>query len=263
MQAVIKQKEVLVYEGQTHTVYLPDGAIAKIRETNGDDDAVLSSAADMDDNSHIHKFLAGITIELDGQTSLSYLDIEKWKNNNKYYLLLKQRIINHGKEFLFKANCANLKCGKESEYEEDLSTIDADLSKESIPVDPNNPNRVWTYPKGKEDVIEFTIPSGKKFQFNMLSSAGESILRSIANTDLNKNTELVIRELKYWDGKAWTLLTFSKGIPSKEMAQIRAYIMKYDQQFNPIVQFNCPFCNTPHAKNMFGIPAFLFPEPTI
>lgn len=256
-------QSAFIHEGKSWDIFLPDGRTVTIRETNGDDDELLSTTTTATTNENIHKFLAAITKGANGELQRTPTEIASWRVNSKYYLLLKQRLLIHGEKFTFEYPCQNKECktkdgqSRISKYDENLGVLDTDLSAGG---DSKNPLAIFPYPGKDEKVIEFTLDSGRKFQFEAYTAEGEARLRNLREDELNRNTPLYIRNLKeFQDGNKWITLKHFKGISSNEMTKIRSKVLELDAQWTPLISFNCPFCGTPHTVNLFLIPAFLFP----
>lgn len=259
-QSKITQKaseEILpLFTGKTTTITLPSGREVKIRETNGDDDELLSSWNDSADGSNIAKFLSSIVLEdsfLKGKPSVG--EINNWPINDKYGLLFKQRLFVHGSELKFRAICTEESCKHEDIYNEDLTQWDTDLAKE----EPKNSRALALYPEYKKE-IEFTISSGKKLKYELLT--GELEKRARMLQDPTRNSPLVIRNLQVQNQGKYILVTHFAGFSSREMTEIRNHIASHDKQFDPMVHFACsnPACGKEYNVSLFSISAFLFPE---
>lgn len=244
-------------QGKTLKVTLPTGRVVTIRETNGDDDATLSNLGNASTGENVYNFLANIMVDT---PKVLAKEIKDWPINDKYVLLFKQRIFNQGHEFKFKHTDPDDRKEEEKEYTEDLIGVDGDLG------DPEfkpTPNQVFLYPKGNATHIEFSIPSGDKFRFRVLTGIMEEIALLTPQADVNNNSQLLIRELEYLNGANWERLFNFRNFSSKNMVFIRAAIRTLDRTFDPYVNFKNPNTGNPFSIPLMKMPTFYFPEGTM
>jgi hypothetical protein len=261
----VKQSDEILplFIGKTTDIKLPSGRIVKIRETNGDDDELLSSLNASLDGSNTYNFLSAIILNDSflGRRPMPD-DIKEWHINDKYVLLFKQRIFNHGFELKFKSTCDNEKCLQENIFTEDLKQWDIDLDK----VDKNTQYKsksIKPYPMGAAKEVEFVISSGKKLKYEILT--GELEKDALELKDATKNSPLVIRRLKIENKGEWIRVSHFAGFSSKEMSEIRSNIKLNDEQFDPMVHFTCPNpqCGKQNSVSLFAMGAFFYPEEMI
>lgn len=251
-----------VFLGKETTLTLPSGRVVRIRESNGDDDDILSRLGDTSDGSNINNFLANIItedFEHPGQ-KLRASDLLKWKVNDKYYLLFKQRLINHGNVLKFTHTCQNERCKKETMYEDKIDYIDGDLSREDFT--PSHKYQVKRYPHNGHGQVELVLASDKKLRFKILTGELEKRQLDIPNDDSSKNKKVAIRELQQFKNGAWELVTYFGEFSSREMSKIREAITINDSTFEPIIEVVCSHCNTPYVYSLMTLPAFYYPEET-
>ena len=258
----IPQQILPLFKGATTEITLPSSRVVKIRETNGEDDEILSSWNDAADGSNIDNFLSAIIINdsvLGGKPTPE--DISKWPINDKYALLFKQRVFIYGHELKFKAKCTEEKCGQEYIYTEDLSKWDNDLSKDSKK--PISSIALRKYPMGLSPQVEFTIASGKKLRYSIVT--GELEKKALELKDMTKNSPLIIRGLEIENKGEWIPVTHFAGFSSKEMLEIRSNVKENDLQFDPMVNWNCnnPLCKKEYSVPLFQIGTFFYPEEMI
>lgn len=242
----------------TTKVTLSSGRIVTIRETNGEDDAILSKiGAATNNGENIYNFLANIMVD---EPRILAKDIMDWPVNDRYGLLFKQRIINLGTDFSFKHTDPTDLKKREVEYTEDLSSIDGDMA------DPNftrGPNTIFKYPKGNALEVEYTSSSKRKFRYKILTGVLELAALDTPQADTNKNSMLTNRHIEIFKGSKWERLYNFREIPSKEMAEIRADVTRNDSIFSPMVSFTNPYTNNPFSIDLFAFPTFYFPEGTM
>ena len=251
-----------LFNGSTTEITLPSGRVVKIRETNGDDDEVLSSMNTSSDGSNFYNFLASITLNdsfINKKPSAN--DIKHWPINDKYGLIFKQRLFIHGKELNFRATCTEENCKHEATYHEDLSQWDNDLTQEEKEDIPSI--ALHRYPNGNQQELEFTISSGKKLKYSILNGILEK--RALELKDATKNSPIIIRNLHIFNKGEWIPVKHFAGFSSKEMIEIRRHIKTNDRQFDPIVTFACnnPLCRKEYSVSLFSIGDFFYPEEMI
>lgn len=252
-----KAPESLIFTGEEHEVHLPSGKIVTIRESNGEDDGILSRVKDASDNANLLNYLSSIIIQdHDTKEKPSAGDILDWLSNDKLYLLFKQRIINIGSEFVLVNTCANDKCKEKTQYIEDLSEMDGDLSQKDYT--PKG-NQIYKYATGKKKTIEFTTSRNNAFQFDLMTGVLEKKNLDVRDDDRDINAILTARNIRFFSGGKWIPLFEFRRFPSKEMNELRGYIMKNDKLFEPRVNFACPKCQTPYSAILFNVPVFFYP----
>lgn len=248
----------VLYEGKQTKVYLPSGNTLDIRELNGEDEEVISSEALSENGDNIYQFLVGIILkDYSLKRKPTVEDLKRYPINDKYYLLYKQRLINHGVDLEFSSICSTPSCNElKTDFHEDISKFDGDLS--DAEYSPGNYNQIKKYPFGQSTEIEFTLSSGKKMKYEILNGILE--LEALELADQTKNAPLKIRKLMLKNGDSWLKVLNFRAYSVKEMAEIRANITKADSQFDPIVNYQCPKCKRNYFKSLFAIPTFFYPE---
>lgn len=249
--------ESLIFTGEEHEITLPSGKVVTIRESNGEDDGILSKVKDASDNTNILNYLSSIIVEdHDLKTKPKPSDILDWLSNDKWYLLLKQRIINLGPEFVVINTCGNPKCKTKTEYVEDLSEMDGDLSQKDYKA---KGIQVYPYAYGQKKTLEYTTSRKNAFQFDLLTGLLERKLNDVPDSDRDLNQVLLARNIKLFSGGKWIPLFDFRRFPSKEMNELRGYVIKQDKVFEPRVTFECPKCNLQQEAIIFNINVFFYP----
>lgn len=259
----VRTEDPIVFLGQERKVTLPSTNVVTIRETNGDDDETLSQLTASQDGSNFINFLANIITHDEnlGRKPL-VADIMEYPIADKYYLMFKQRIINHGDILNFETKCQNPGCKDDQDnprvfpVEQELNEFDGDLS------DPNyKPQdfQVRAYPKGTARVVEFKS-SKNYFRVKILDTIGERKSLSIPDAAVNRNLPLTLRELEIKTPNGWELVTTFGRFSSKEMKEIRVAVAELESTFEPVVRIQCPYCKTNNVFHLLQIPAFYFPE---
>lgn len=257
------ETEILpIFNGKQTKICLPSGRSVTIRESNGDDDELLSSVVASEDGSNTYNFLAAI-IEKDYTTDnrVSPGEIANWPVNDKYGLLFKQRLFVHGDTLAFRATCSEEKCLHEAIYEQDLGYWDGELSLPDYA--PKNLSALSKYPNGNKLEIEFVISSGKKLKYSILTGVLEKAALELK--DNTRNSPLIIRDLAIENKGIFIPVKHFAGFSAKEMLEIRSHIKKNDKQFDPQVSWRCenPLCKKEYTVGLFSIGAFFYPEEMI
>lgn len=262
MQKPKKTKKIaLIFTGKKTDITLPSGNTVTIRELNGEDEEILSSESAADAGENIYNFLTSITEhdKLLG-TKPTPEDIKNWPVNDKYYLLYKQRLLNHGPELSFSAMCPVQGCSTHiNNYTEDLSIFDADLSKQITDEDEVTDSQVKRYPNGDSKTVEFELSSGKKIKYSIINGVLE--IAALELKDETKNAVITIRKpFVSTEGGKWVKVTNYRAFSGSEMSEIRTNIRMNDAPFGPVIRYHCPKCKTVQVKSIFLIPTFFYPE---
>ena len=259
MQPPIKEA-LPIFTGKESEIFCPDTRTVRVRETNGNDDSNLSRLSEAESGESLINFLADIVL-WDSKLNRKPLagDILNWPINTRTYTLFKQRILNHGPLMTFKKTCPDSKCKLETTYEVDIQEDhDNDLNEPK----PGR-NRIQLYPKGSEEVIEFTISSGKRLRFFIMTGVLEKASLDMPRDTQDQNTKLILRRLQIFNADQWISVTSFHGFSSREMGEIRAYVEKYDPQFMSDVHVTSPKCKLQDSVPLLFIPDFYFPVPQI
>ena len=248
----------MFFSGQTTTVQLPSGRVVDIRETNGADDELLSNLADVKDSTNIVKFLTSIIVKdhtLDRAPQAG--EVMNYHLNDKWYLMLKQRILNRGSQLVFNYKCQCDKCKDKPavEYTEDLTPFDGDLSK--VDYQPKD-TQIMKYPLGLELVREFRTSSGHLLRYDIMTSIHEKKQLDLTDKEQTRNSILTLRNLKVKNGEEWTTVTNFAFLPSKIVSEVRGDVKKNDPEFMPLVSGECP-AGIPFVLSLWGIPDFFWP----
>lgn len=250
--------EVMFFTGQTTTVHLPSGRVVDIRETNGADDELLSNLYDVKDSMNIVKFLTSIIV-LDHNLGRAPLasEVLNYHLNDKWYLMLKQRLINRGVELVFAYKCPCDKCKDKpkAEYTEDLAPLDGDLKNPSYKP---SATQVMRYPLGIELHREFRTSSGHLFKYDIMTTVHEKRQLDLTDKEQTRNSIMTLRNLKVKNGEEWLTVTSFAPFSSKVVSEIRADIKKHDPEFMPLINGECP-AEVPFTISLWGIPDFFWP----
>lgn len=263
----VKEEPKFIYQGTSQDIMLPDGRIVTVRETDGDDDDLLSRLGDVLTGENIFHLLASITLndQLLGRRP-TIEDIKAWPSNNKLYLVFKQRLMNHGNVLKFHHTCQADSCSDyinsvAREYNDDLEQFDGDLANEEW--ESKNLFAIRKYKKGATESVEFKTASGKELRFKILTSILEKKGLETNEDNTSRNTKLVVRELEIKVKEKWLRVHKFNIFSSKEASEVRAKVIEYDNPFEPVIKFKCVNCKQPYQLPLFSIPTFYFPEDMI
>lgn len=212
----------------THEVILPSRRKVTIRERNGEDEESLSNVGDFTNGTAVPKFLARLT-------GLSYEEIQKWPIRDKYYLLLKERILSIGSILTFVHRFSD---GSEQAFDEDLSGYDWDYSKPFPKEGEINykPGRALPYPEySKPDSFKFEgrTASGKNYRMLYLTGEKEISTLGIDQSTLNSNKQFTLREFEVQlDNGLWVRMERFSSFTARDMAEFRNSVQANDQDFN-------------------------------
>jgi len=247
---------------------LPSGLKVSVRETNGEDDEVISRLAKLEDGTSLSEYLTGVIQAGPDGRRMSLEEVGQLKLRDRQFILLVVRILSLGKTLKFKHECQSPSCIRKREagtyqefiWEDDLTQFIQDLSK-PVEVGKNGINRhcVEPYPDGNQQIFEFILSDNEtKIKFKALTGDLEN-KGPTSEEDLNQNSPLYQRELEIFDDGKYVRPSTFRGIPSRKMAEIRNIITKHDGYWQPITEIKCPHCKTIKKANVLSITDFFFP----
>lgn len=246
----------VLFQGLTQTIILPDLEPIQIRETNGEDEGIISSLQDATTGENLNKFLASV-VKIPTEEDLkraTVQDILNWPLNNKYYTIFKVRRLSLGDILKFNHTCTNPACGCITEYEDNISEYDNDF-KNPTP----GTNKIQPYPNGKYREITILLSSGKRVKWYVRDGNSEKVALETPLDSLNKNSSLIERNLQIANGDKYEKVTNFKIFSSKDMVEIRASVEKYDKAWDCTLTLKCPKCQNTDKPSLFSIPDFFFP----
>jgi hypothetical protein len=242
-----------------------------IRETDGEDEGELTRLSSTGDNSSLVSFVTKIITDCDGKGPLTVEQVKKlpWRTVN--YSLLKSRIHSLGEKVEFLHICGNPSCRRhidklEIPFEEDLSLFDFDYSNG----EPSESNSLAAKSYPKEAITKnpenyfFRTKSGNNYSARWKNFDVDNKNSTIDQSTADINHYLLVRDLciQQRDGSFQPLKNF-RGIPSREMADIRSLMMKTDPEWQPVSEVKCPSCGSVANLPILNQPAFFFPGITL
>lgn len=244
--------ESLLYRGDTLEFMQPSGRIIRIREHNGDDEALMSkTSSEVNSGKNILQYLAAVC-EWDSELKRrpTVEDIMSWGIKDKYYTLFVSRVHSVGPEMKFKRFCPNPGCKVDGKNPtENTWTVDLEEFKQNLSTYSHNDlkgksSRIVTpYAKGLTKTIEFTLSSGRAVRYNILDSIGETALLDIPENERTRNSNLTVRNLEiHFNGK-WVKVFKFNVFKSQDLREIEANVDENDEPFVPLEILTCPKCN--------------------
>lgn len=250
--------------GNVKELLLPSGAVAVIREQNGEDDALLSNVAMTRNFEALNAFIHSITIHLSTaefpEKPPTLEDIMIRPLRDKYFTLIASRIfsLGHNLHFEYQWDAALPKV----EYDEDLSKYLWDYNVPFPQVGDREyfAERIKPYPM-KSLFVNETV-GGKNIRFNLINSYGERYLLKLPDTERHINQQLLARDISIMnEANQWEKITNFKNFKSTEMAQLRGLLSKWDEEFNGITTLDNPFVTGQSEDvSIIQIPDFFFPR---
>lgn len=259
----MQEQELKFYQGQDLTFITPSGNEVTIREQNADDDEILSKVnPDKREEtlSNLNNFLTSIVRENDynGGKHLTLSEVKKLKLRDKYYILLKSRLHSVGDKLKFTAICPNKQCKTETNFSEDLTKYDTDLSqfKEE---NKRYKYQVVPYQSKNEAKVEFVISTGKKIRYTYLTVEAEEKLSK--SETISENTDFYIRNLEIENPqtKEYQMLGSLSIFSKREIMEIGKHVQENDKQFEMFMEMECPKCGRKWEIPFLYLKDFFFP----
>lgn len=220
------------------TITLPGGSTAVVREMLGSEEDILSNEKHRKSGRTIDLLLSNVILELNGQKATEQL-VQDLYTGDRYYALLKTRILSEGSTLEGSVECPNEECRAEVPIHVDL------------------------------DEIEVTSPDGvPETTVNVLGTS--VLLRATKGRD-----ELKMFQSRHKGDLATTaLMVRIKDIEGLSVAQYRGWLLKLpsrerrrlrdtanELEFGPkmSVEAHCEACDTEWTQDLISVPDFLYP----
>lgn len=250
----------MLNEAPRLTITMPSGFKASVRETNGEDEDIVSKLGDNKEGNALYKYLAGIIMVDDKPVSLE--EMLKWKVRDIYYGIMKTRIFTHGSKVVFDHT---FESGLTKTFIEDLGFYDWDLSnKEKWPPqldEEGYDERVIQPYRTPGDWAEGETSSKKRFRFKYLTAEDEIKSTGMRVDDLTINDKLRIREFQlFMSTQTWQKIERFNILSSKDMSEIRTTLERVDPEFNFITTFPNPDTGRQEQQTLLAVPGFFFPR---
>jgi hypothetical protein len=248
-------------EVKTQTIHMPSGFTVDIRETNGQDEDIISNVGDSKAGIAIAKFLAQIVVSC-SKGKPTYNDIMKWFSRDKNYLMLKSRMFSIGNEITFEHQFE--KSGMTFTFKEDLAIYDFDFSTGGAPPKKGENNFDDKLPqayKSDDSTYQTQLSSGKTIRFKYLTGLDEKKLLAKQEEDLSINEKLRLRDLELQIDGNWYIIENFHPFTSKDMKDLRNILDKEDPEFGLIAELVNP--KRPSEKeivSLFDKSDFFFPR---
>ena len=254
-------------DGKLATLITPSKATVTIREQNGSDDDVISAVSQKDESTPFNNFIAGIIVDqnfdfVSMKGPITVKQVLDMPLRDKYFILMASRAFSISPILKFQWDW---KDGRPPvSYEEDLTQYLPNFSKEDLPK-PGEPGyfkyRVEPY-ESTGVYYEFDLISGKRVRYKMLDGHGENYILKLPENQANINTQLRARfiELFFKNSQEWIKVEDFKVFSTRDMAEIRAHVEKYDKSFDGLTDIQNPYTKATLTIPLLSIPDFFFPR---
>lgn len=232
--------------GQVKRIILPSGYFVDIRETNGEDDDVLSNEATSRDLTNIHIFVASLIINTDLPFAVNNrITLEGARMlllRDKYFILVSSRIHSNGNEIKIQYDWGETQGGKMN-YIEDLNRYVWDYTKpfpQEEEEEGYDSQKIKPYPKEAYGKHEMILSTGKKLRFNLLDGNSESFLLKLDIEKQTRNSELKSRNLEQWVEDKWVKVDSFIYFKRNEMAELHKFFTEHDSSFTGLTEIENP-----------------------
>jgi len=250
--------------GETVSLVTPSGFKVVLRQQNGDDDDIISNAANSVDGTAINNFVRAIIVDSDiSPTGTLVLgDVLNIKLCDKYFIILASRIFSLGQILKFSFKWENIP--EPVDYEEDLSKYIWDYSKPEFPLKFNDPDyfeyRIQPHQYQKALTKQFTTQSGKVLKYTFINGEGEKYLLKLTPETQSKNKELIARDLQLFLNEKWIKVENFKSFSPIDMSDIRKEIDETDPSISLISQLESPVTHEKIDYPIVSTMDFFFPR---
>lgn len=254
--------DTLFYQGRKLRIELPSGKQVTVREQNGDDEGEFSKMSNQIEGSFISIYLNRV-VEEDHDLKRKPLveEIDDWKQRDRLYCLFYVRILSLGNEFKFSESKPSKVEGEEGPKQMfSVSLVDEYAQGYGEPNYVPKKYGIQKYPLGVAPYHEFSTSSGKTFRFDIFTGKMElETLEKMPREQQNKNTPLLIRNLRIYNKEEWVpVLTFG-AFGAREMQELRSEVVKVDSPWEPLVEYSFEGDKTVYTRPLMG-QDFFFPE---
>lgn len=232
---------------RTETFLTPSLLEARIRETTGADDDILSSVEDPVEM--LNKYLASILQSIGGVSPVKPSDIKNLRLRDKYFILIKSRMFSLGETLHFKHDWGN--DIPPEEYSIDLSPF--------VWGDPEEAGEDSLKPYPNESCMSKELSSGKSVRMNFMDGNGESLLMKKAPNARSINMQLVARNLQVLQEGEWVKVLNFREFTGREMAEVRAIYEENDPPVEGLIELVNPVSMQPEQISLLEIKDFFFP----
>jgi hypothetical protein len=242
----------LLYDvSQGHSVTLPSGAVATIREMTGHDQRKFLNKTSLSNGSAINDLLGNCidTIDelaLNDDPKVRTTQILDMLAGDRHCLLFSIRRFSLGDDFNFTMECPQ--CKKRETWE-------VNLKDEAFEMTP--------YPFGREKVLEYKseVRPGLVVKIKFLDGHGEMAALRKANA-LDLLTDLEVRIPQYKDDKGnWVGIKLNQ-VPDRIIAELRKQLRSAEGRLDSRVTIICKACGDPATFDLLQVPDFMIPNVT-
>jgi hypothetical protein len=223
---------------------LASGRKITLRESNGEDEGILSAQSEAESGRNIPGYLSRVIVDETGwKNPYTAADIMLWHLNDKYQAMVASRIHSLGAEMKFKWEFEENK-NVFHIMSEDVSKFNWDFSKGNPPKEGEEGyevERIKPYPLGMQTVVELMLTSKKQVRYTILNTLGEKKALEKSKDSINRNDTMVVRNLEWLNEQnIWQVVENFSIFSSREMKEIRADIEKNDPAYYMRVEITSP-----------------------
>jgi len=248
--------------GEVLELLTPSGNVVRLRQQTGEDDDIISNAADSIDGSSFANFISTIVVDSDITElgTLTTKDVLDLKLADKYFILISSRIFSIGQivkfEYIWEGDKYPIP------YEEDLGLYIWDYKKKFPEVGDEDyyPFRIKPYNKGKEKSRKITLSTEKKIHYKYNNGYSERYLMSLPSQEQTKNQELIARDIELEINNKWVKIESFKSFTPLEMMEIRNDVEKNDPVMDIFSELIHPIKKTKTLFAIIGSADFFFPR---
>lgn len=260
----------LLHNGATAEITQPSGRKVLIREWNGGDEDILTQGSGATDGSSVHNFIASCIVkDLTTGRKPTVAEVESWGIKDKYYTMMKIRILTLGSKIKFYHACSSETCDfinpAGSPWSEDLNIFDWDMSKAEPPKEGEegyiklSPFAITKYAKGMDKQVTITLSSGKLLRYNILDSKGELLQLAIPRKQTKKSDGLIVRNLEIQIKGEWVPVKDFRLFSARDTQELWKDLADNDSGFAAMAEITCPKCGMQELINLFTEPSFFNP----
>jgi hypothetical protein len=244
----------------TEEICMPSGFLCTIRESNGEDEDLLSRMKDTQDGTAMHKYLANIITQCEKYPIISDKVIATWRVRDIYYLLYRSRLLTHGNEVFFDHTFQDGTSVRMKEY---LSVYDVNLNIEKPPVFNQagyDRRKIQPYTIDT-DYAQATTSTGKVYRFKLLTGEDEIKSLGLDSMNLSINDKMRLRGFELKDSAGnWRVIERFNVLSARETSEIRATLDRIDPEFMLICELKHPSKPIKEEVSLFAVPGFFFPQ---
>lgn len=257
----------LIFAGSPIDFVTPSGFSVTIRETNGDDEDVVSNVGYHQEGTAMHRLIAGVVLNTTAPNALeggkvTHREVANWRSRDIYYVLMKIRKHSQGNMVTFEHTFEGRTTPEG--FTEDLNLFDFDFSTGNKPAKKGekdfNPKLPQAYFSDSAYVAGITS-SGKKYRFRYVTGEIEKLAllnKGKANPSINDQLRQREFEIELSNGQFQKVDNFAP-FSSREMKELRAVLEREDPGYDLITELVSSDRRAREFVSLFMVADFFFP----